>query len=280
MELVLSAGAVRKRRSGSSGNSCVAGKYGMEAPGEFAEWLTAHEHRDPKFGWVYHYHSRSDAHSVAMCKLVLADLVLACPTLRNQALDRKIVFGINAKHRFPNGKEKTLDLAVGSAGSIDESAPLAGCICSGKIDRVLIACEAKTCMTGHGKSQPRIFDELGSSHEIVHQGDRAAIAAGITVVNIAATFVSPLRQKGGELHITKHKQPHAAQRMISHLRGLPIRDGVDGIGFDAYATIVVNCDNQGPAALWTDPPAPQPGDRDHYLTFVTRIAQAYSARFG
>jgi hypothetical protein len=67
--------------------------------------------------------------------------------------------------------------------------------------------------------------------------------------------------------------------MINHLRGLPIRDAVDGIGFDAYATIVVDCDNQGPAFLWTDPPAPQPGDKDHYETFIRRLSDAYTMRF-
>jgi len=250
----------------------------MDAPLDFAAWLTAHEHADPVHGWVYHYHSRSDAHSVALCKLVLRDLVESCQALRDHALADKVVYGINARHTFPNGKKKTLDLAIGTPAAIDETQRLAGVICPGAIERVLIACEAKTCMTEHGKSQPRIFDELGSSHEIVHQGDREAIAAGITVVNIAPSFVSPLRQKGGELHITNHKQPHAAERMVNHLRGLPIRDSVDGTGFDAYATIVVDCDNQGPTTLWTALPAPQPGDRDHYDTFVNRIADAYAKR--
>src|SRR4029077_9245357 len=96
---------------------------------------------------------------------------------------------------------------------------------------------------------------LGSSHEIVHQGDREAIAAGVTVVNIAKTFVSPLRQKNAELHVSKHKHPHAAERMVNHLRGLPIRDALDGFGFDSYATIVVGCDNQGPGFRWSAPPA-------------------------
>ena len=67
--------------------------------------------------------------------------------------------------------------------------------------------------------------------------------------------------------------------MVNHLRGLPIRDAADGFGFDAYATVVVDCDNQGPATLWTAPPSPQPGDKDHYDTFVNRIAAAY-ARLG
>ncbi len=251
----------------------------MCAPQQFAEWLTEHEHKDPKYGWVYHYHSRSDAHSIALCKLILQDLLLDCPVLASQALADQVVYGINARHVFPNGKKKTLDLAIGTAKAIDQAGRFGDTICPGKIDRVLISCEAKTVMTEHGKSQPRVFDELGSSHEIVHQGDREAIAAGITVVNIATTFVSPLRQRGGELHVSKHKQPHAAERMVNHLRGLPLRDAIDAAGFDAYATIVVDCDNQGPATLWTDPPAPQPGDRDHYDQFISRISEAYTARF-
>jgi hypothetical protein len=251
----------------------------MSAPQQFAHWLTNHEHKDPKYGWVYHYHSRSDAHSIALCTLILEDLLLACPVLREQSLGDKIVYGINARHTFPNGKKKTLDLAIGTTKEIKQPTRFAHTIYPGEVDRVLISCEAKTVMTEHGKSQPRVFDELGSSHQIVHQGDHDAIAAGVTVVNIATTFVSPLRQKGGELQVSEHKQPHAAERMVNHLRGLPIRESVDAVGFDAYATIVVDCDNQGPAFLWTDPPAPQPGDRDHYESFIARLAVAYAARF-
>jgi len=252
----------------------------MQAPERLAAWLTAHEHKDPRYGWVYRYHSRSDAHSIALCQLVLEDLLEACPAIRDQALADKIVYGINARHTFPNGKKKTLDLAIGTTKAIKSETRFVNTIHHGNVDRVLISCEAKTVMTEHGKSQPRVFDELGSSHEIVHQGDREAIAAGITVVNIAQTFVSPLRQKGPELHVSKHKQPHAAERMVNHLRGLPIRDTVDGFGFDAYATIVVDCDNQGPASLWTAAPAPQTGERDHYDTFLSRLASGFSERFG
>jgi hypothetical protein len=88
-----------------------------------------------------------------------------------------------------------------------------------------------------------------------------------------------LRQKSKKLHISKHKQPHAAERMVNHLRGLPIRDGIDETGFDGYSTIVVDCDNRGPVTLWTQPPAPQPGERDHYDVFIARIAEAYRHRF-
>jgi hypothetical protein len=200
--------------------------------------------------------------------------------LRDHAIADRIVYGINARHTFPNGKCKTLDLAIGTAAAVDDTPRFGNAIHTGDIERVLIACEAKTVMTEHGKSQPRVFDELGSSHEIVHQGDRHAIAAGISVVNIAGTFVSPLRQKSKKLHVSQHKQPHAAERMVNHLRGLPIRRLAEETGFDAYATIVIDCDNQGPAMLWTKLPAPQPGDPDHYESFIKMIANAYVARFG
>lgn len=252
----------------------------MSAPESFASWLAAHEHKDPVYGWVYRYHPRSDAHSIALCALILEDLLRASPELSKDALADKVVYGINARHTFPNGKKKTLDLAIGTLKEVKQPTRFADMIWPGVIDRVLVSCEAKTVMTEHSKSQPRVFDEQGSSHEIVHQGDREAIAAGVTVVNIAKTFVSPLRQKGAELHISKHKQPRAAERMVNHLRGLPIRDGVTGVGFDAFATIVVDCDNQGPAFLWTDPPSPQVGDRDHYDTFIARLSAAYASRFG
>ncbi len=134
-------------------------------------------------------------------------------------------------------------------------------------------------MTEHSKSQPRVYDELSSSHEIIHQADAKALAAGVVVVNIAGEFVSPTRQVPGQsVSVTQHKQPHAAARMVAHLRGLPVRSTGEGVGFDAFAIIVVECDNVGPARLWTDSPAPQPGDPDHYASFVSRLSLALETR--
>jgi len=252
----------------------------LTAPRKFIRWLAKNEHRDPRYGYVYRYHPRSDAHSIALCRFILEDLLQQCAGLREQAAAGQVVYGINYSHLWPqSGKLKTLDLAIGT-GTPDTSLTSAvKNIYRGKISRVLISCEGKTAMTEHSKSQPRIYDELSSSHEIVHQGDRDAIAAGIAVVNIATTFVSPLRQRGTELHISQHKQPQAAERMVRHLQGLPLRERVDQVGFDAFATLVVNCDNQSPATLWTRPPAPQKGDRDEYQSFLERISRAYLERF-
>jgi hypothetical protein len=268
-----------------------------DAPTRFAAWLAAHEHRDAKLGFVYRYHSRSDAHSKELCRLILEALIVACPALRAQAEAGRVVYGINCLYTFPvSGKVKTLDFVIAKGtpaegveriGSVIAPAAVLGTV---KVDnrnvkrlaveRVLLSCESKAVMTEHGKTKPRIFDELNSSHEIVHQGDPDALAAGVTVVNIAQEYVSPTRQKGGDLIVTRHRQPDVAGQMVQHLRGLPVRTTRSAAGFDAYANLVVDCDNRHLASLWTGPPAPQPGDRDHYDTFLAGLSRAYEERFG
>lgn len=79
--------------------------------------------------------------------------------------------------------------------------------------------------------------------------------------------------------MSEHRQPEAAEGMVNHLRRLPIRDEVGKVGFDAYASIVVDCDNVLDVKLWTEPPAPQPGDPDYYDAFIQRIARFYTERF-
>lgn len=254
----------------------------MSALAKFEGWLAKHQHRDPKYSHVYKYHPRSDAHSIALCTFLADDLLAQCDAIREQAAAGKIAFGINIKHLWPNGKKKTIDLAIGRSKNLDPGgSSIKGFPKAVEMSEVFISCEAKTAMTEHKKSQPRIFDELGSSHEIVHQGRPDAIAVGITMVNIADKFASQLRQKSRKkVFYLLHRQPGVTASMIEHLRGLPIRDAVGQQGFDAYCTFVVNTDNISSASLWTEPPAPQPGDKDHYQTAVSRITRFYSERFG
>jgi hypothetical protein len=252
------------------------GKPMALAPERFAQWIAQHEHPDEKYGWVYQYHPRSDAHSVALCEMILEDLLAVCDVLRQQALAGSVVYGINYEHAFPlTKKRKSLDLAIG-VGTPDTTAKSVAGIYQGSISSLRLSCESKPTMTEHFQSRPRMFDELSSSHRIVHQGEgQKVIAAAISVVNIADTFVSPLRQKSVQLHVARHKQPRAAARMIQHLRGHPIRKFLNAAGFDAYGTIVINCNNRQPAKLHTRLPAPQPGEPDHYETFLNRLSTAY-----
>jgi len=254
-------------------------KFANRAPAGFCSWLSGNVQKD-EYGREYRYHPRSDSHSKAMARVVIADLCRTVPQLR-AASTFGLAFAINCRFTFPGTqKAKTVDVALGkpqrTIKEVLEGVPLAE-----KLDELILSCELKAVMTEHGKAQPRVFDELSSSHDIVHRSLPHAIAAGLTVVNIAPTFISPLRQFGANPPtMTKHKQPHATRRMVEHLRGLPIRGSATTSGFDAYATIVISCDNENAASLHEELPAPQPGESDHYDTFMDRLGKAVTARIG
>jgi hypothetical protein len=269
----------------------------MRALARFTDWVAAHTHVDRTgrlpAGLSLSLHSRSDAHSIALAALIVEDLLDTCEIIREQAARGEIVYGINYGIGWPNGKRKTLDLVIGiplvkpdmvpgtrihrvrSKGSKGDRTPP-----SDQLTRLLIACEEKSVLTEHAKSEPRVFDELNGSHAIVHGGDRHTIAAGITFINIADRFVSALRQRPDQgVVISVHNQPHDAERMVNHLRGLPRRTAPNLVGFDAYCSFVMDIDNQGRVALWTDPPAPQPGEPDHYDRFIADICRLYTEQF-
>lgn len=233
-------------------------------------------------GLELQYHSRSSAPSNALARLIVADIVDSCPVLREQAARGEVAFAIDRSYRWDNGKDKKIDLAIGLPHApvpVPRGERIAR-LTIGRLRRLFVAVEEKAVMTEHGKSQPRIFCELNDSHTMVHQGSRDTIAGGITYVNIAKSFISPLRQQPGKaVEITPHRQPDVTSSMIRHLRGLPIRNGLDDVGLDAYSTFVVDVDNQGRVELWEQPPAPQPGDADHYETFIERISALYADRY-
>lgn len=234
------------------------------------------------------YHSRSDEHSKKLGDLIVEDLLAMCPVMAEQAAAGDIVYGINVPYRLPNGKTKALDVAIGTP-VMHLGAPKLGRIHvfpktprnkPSPIDRLLVSIEEKATMTEHGKSQPRVFSELNDAHAIVHQADRWTVSAGVEMLNIADTFVSPLRQAPDRpIKVTLHNQPQVTDNMVKHLRKLPQRDNVGGIGLEAFCTIVVNADNQGRVSLHTGPPAPGPGDIDYYGTFLERICRLYGERF-
>ena len=131
-------------------------------------------------------------------------------------------------------------------------------------------CEAKSVMTEHGKSQPRVYDELGSSHEIVHQGRQEAIDAGIAVVLRPLSSPRFVRQQptGSLVHnITSRSSPENDRTPARSV----IRQQIGGVGFDAYCSLV---------SVTTVVPCGQPLPRlspgmDHYDTFIDRIAVLY-----
>jgi len=151
------------------------------------------------------------------------------------------------------------------------------------VGSVLMALEAKACMTAHQRALPRLYDELNSSHLTVHGASDQAIAAGFAMVNIAERYLSPdlnKRNRRDHPEWSDHHQPRDAQLAIEKVRQLPKRSKPGDTGYDALAVVVIECRNDGSAVnLIETPPAPQPGDIHHYSSMIDRLAHIYATRF-
>lgn len=280
----------------------------MDGPGILARSISV-VHSFGKSGYIGQYHSRSDRHSKVACWAVLFDLLQTSPLLRRHAQEERIVFGVNHEMQdFKQQRKKNLDLVVaspatGSPGprrrlfaelvtdfgvALDEHegirlATLPN-ISEWPVGSVLLALEAKACMTEHGKAQPRLYDELNSSHLTIHGAVDQAIAVGLAMVNVAPRFLSPGRNPRGlhEPHprYNPHRQPGDALGVLAKLRQLPRRNRPGEEGFDALGIVVVDCRNDGsPVLVCTVDPAPRPQDDYHYDQMIRRAANQYAYRF-
>ena len=254
---------------------------------------------------LWQYHSRSDHHSQLFCFAIAVDLLATSSLMRTHAREGKITIGVNHEMAdFRRDQKKNLDLVIArpadSASAAGTKATTLGAIASKigarmtppqqaefdalpaiekrPVGAVLVALEAKACMTEHIKSMPRMYDELHSSQLIVHGAADQAIAVGLAIINVAPTFVSPLLPAGT---VTSHKQPTVTETMIAKMRKLPRRTSPGEVGFDAFGIMVINLTNDGASAVTvaTDAPAPQPTDSDTYAAMILRTASLYDYRF-
>lgn len=151
------------------------------------------------------------------------------------------------------------------------------------VGSVLMALEAKACMTAHQRALPRLYDELNSSHLTVHGSSDQAIAVGFTMVNIANDYLSPdlnKKNRATDPDWSRHKQPRDAQLAIDKIKQLPRRSKVGDTGYDALSIVVVDMPNDGsPVELIKSSPAPQPNDIYHYATMIARLSAIYATRF-
>ena len=280
----------------------------MRGPGIIARTLSGMHVTDSR-GHLWQYHSRSDHHSKVACWAVLFDMLEQSSLLRDHVAAGKVAFGINRQiNDWATGRRKNLDMVVARAADAATGAPtfdlaaradhyqvaltddersalgeLPTSPAEASGATVLVALEAKACMTEHGKARPRLYDELTSSHATVHGDNTNALAVGLVMLNAADTFVSPGRQTGAQPVVNHHYQPAAAQSVMDKLREIKRRPGPrtgEG-GFDAFGVVVVNMRNDGsPVTLDTDPPAPQPSDDFYYDRMILRAAHRYDSDFG
>ena len=151
------------------------------------------------------------------------------------------------------------------------------------VGSVIMALEAKACMTAHQRALPRLYDELNSSHLTVHGASEQAIAVGFTMVNLADHYLSPdlnKKNRATDPEWSQHKQPRDAQLAIGKIKQLPRRSKVGDVGYDALSIVVIDMPNDGtPVALVKGAPAPQQGDIYHYETMIARLSGIYATRF-
>lgn len=276
----------------------------MHGPKILARTLSSTSRRD-RYGNIWQYHSRSDHHSKVACWGVIFDLLATTPLLRRHVEAGVICFGINHEMRdFVHDRKKNLDLVLCTPGGTATGSTLASIAASYEIElsegerkvlsglprlvrapvgSVIMALEAKACMTAHQRALPRLYDELNSSHLTVHGASEQAIAVGFTMVNISERYLSPdlnKKNRPTDPEWSRHKQPRDAQLAIDKIKQLPRRAKVGDVGYDALSIVVIDMPNDGsPVRRVEDRPAPQPGEIYHYDTMIARLAGIYATRF-
>jgi hypothetical protein len=263
---------------------------------------------DDKFGNRWEYHPRSDRHSKVACWGIALDLLNASALLQRHVKESKVVFGVNHEMRdFATGRKKDLDLVLARPA---DSSTAGGRTLASLVDKyqvvlredarsrleqlpdlqecqvgaVLVALEAKACMTAHIKSLPRLYDELNSSHLTVHGASESALAIGFVMVNLSEEFLSPgLNQfeiAGHAPDVSFQPQPRSTERVLQKIAEMPRRTRDGQHGFDGLGVVVVRARNDGsPIELVASLPAPQPGGLFEYGSMITRMANEYDIRF-
>ncbi len=280
----------------------------MLGPDIFARTLSKTRIPDA-YGNVWQYHSRSDQHSKVACWGILVDMLENCNLLRQHAERDVVGFGINHEMRdYRVNRKKRLDLVICTPTKERAAKPRTLAVLADRygiqltkaehdrlaalppiherpVSSVLVALEAKACMTEHIKACPRLFDELASSFQTILGDTQNAIAGAFVTINLADSFVSTLRNKralcGERPEINRHAQPEAAAHTYRKVLQLPRRSRIEDAGFDAVGIVAIACRNDGSRIeVVTLPPSGMPLDLNFgYDKMIERMAHLYNTRF-
>ncbi len=255
-------------------------------------------------GQAWQYHSRSDNHSKVACWTVLFDLLLECDIFRTHAERGLVGFGIN--HVMVGPINKTLDLVVtrvppgrsakrrsgfadlvahygivlddGDRQALSGLPVLEGDLGREDVSEVVIALEAKACMTEHSKSLPRLHAEILATGYLAKRAQPRCISVSYSMVNAADEFVTP----SGAGRVNRHSQPDDARKVVRMLgQAIPLARDTGTIGYDVIGVTVVDCRNDGsPVRLVVNDPAPALDSHIHYDRMIVGLCSEYRARFG
>lgn len=280
----------------------------MLGPNILARSLSTPRVKD-RHGNTWQYHPQSDRHSKIACWGILFDMLRRSALLRQHVADAKVGFGINhTMTDFTSGREKDLDLVISiprSDDARDSALTLVELVDSFEIELlsserkellqlplmqrrpvgdVLMALEAKACMTAHQRAGPRLYDELTSAWQCINGSAPQAIAVGYGIVNAAETFVSPKMNKRDlavtESVVNKERQPKAAEGAQGRIRSVRVRGHTTERGFDAVGITTIIANNDGSeVTLAPIPPSLPASDGLHYERMILRIVGLYESRF-
>ncbi|MCO5322087.1 MAG: hypothetical protein M9922_11900 [Microthrixaceae bacterium] len=270
----------------------------MEGPQILAQTLSVPAATRTQKSSMWQYHSRGARHSITSCWGILLDLLANSSLLRKHVEEDTVVFGLDHEMQdFAASRSKNLDLVIAKpneSGWTRKRAPrrfselpaLYDMVLTkeqraamaslpdpleGAVGAVHLAVESKACMTAFTKSYPRFYDELNSSHAVIHGASNRALAVGLAIINTADEFVSPVGKRN------RHNQPQDARGAIDKVEQLPRRSGDEGVGYDGLGIILVDLANDGsPVVLPSSPKVPA---NYQYDRMILRIAHEYDVRF-
>jgi len=230
------------------------------APQRYVEWINQHLGFNP----------RSQQQSNALSAYMLDDLRSISPRVDAD-------FRAGSLGAKPNQDIRTrivtrnVDLVL-----LDPAEP-------GPLNQARIAIEHKTLMTAHGKARKNRYGDIIAYANHVHNHHLSAIAAASMVINTSVAYANP--DAFAQNLVRPQFQADRWQKLIKGTvqlyTGIPLRERPNEPSDqpEALAVILIDYDGMNPARLITAPPAPQPGDPAHILTFYERIASLYAQRF-
>lgn len=228
----------------------------MDAPLRYVAWINDHIGFNP----------RAQGHSNALCSFIDNDLRASISSLRRLLESEEAIFDLN------------IDVPTGG-GPFSRNIDM-GYRLSATSAEVIMSVENKTTMTAHGRARKNRLGDLLAYCMHLHSHHPKAVAGFTIVINGAQTYKNPDEFS----EVAKHKavlKPHELEATVDLFRRVSLRRKPTEKGDrpEALAIILVEYDGLNPAKLLARPPAPQPGEPNHYETFVRRMGESFNERF-
>lgn len=250
-------------------------RYGDE---RIVDWLN--ESREWKYPKDVPYHPRSDSHGGAQSRYFVDDLLHESSNIQEAANRGEIVYQEDYDVGDPRGLGWNVDLVIGPPSGNVQKTVNEG-MARGPPSDIWLAADAKSIMTEHQKARRNRQRDINSFADIMHNHSERAIVCGILLLNLAEQFDSPTRDPDD---ITDHPNiERIVGEIVDLFDSIDRSEGEISRNLDGAGLVVVDHTNLsedvGQTQLITEEPAPQPGERVHYRTFVQQTADLVETRF-